>query len=58
MHIAHQRRLSEVNLLKAYLKDQKVKDIIYVFEEFPASTFENVILVGKKLENYKYKFAL
>jgi len=47
--------ISEVNLLKAYLKDQKVKSIIHVFEEFPASTFENVILVGKKLENYKYK---
>ena len=45
----------EVQLIKSYLKDQKVSQKIYVFDEFPASTLENVILVGKKLENYKYK---
>ena len=47
--------ISEVQLIKAYLKEQNVNKNIYVFQKFPSSTFENVILVGKKIESYGYK---
>ena len=47
--------LPEVQLMRYYLLDKNVDDIIYVFDEFPSSTFENVTLVGNKLKESNYK---
>ena len=47
--------ISEVQLMRYYLVDQKINQNIYVFDKFPASTFDNVILVGNKLTKSNYK---
>ena len=47
--------VSEVQLIKFYLSDQNVTKDIYVFEEFPSSTYENIIMVGNKLKLSSYK---
>ena len=47
--------VSEVQLMRYYLLDQNISDKIYVFDQFPSSTFNNVILVGNKLNELNYK---
>ena len=47
--------VSEVQLMRYYLVDQNINQKIYVFDKFPSSTFNNVILVGNKLSNSNYK---
>ena len=47
--------ISEVQLMRYYLVDQNIRQKIYVFDKFPASTFDNVILVGNKLTKSNYK---
>ncbi len=46
--------IREVNLLKLFLLNNGIEnEQIYIFEEYPASTYENVIMVGNYLKTKK-----
>ena len=47
--------ISEVEIIKLFLKDQNYNKEIFVFEKFPSSTYENIIMVGNELNNLKYE---
>ena len=49
-------QLSEVELLRLFLIDQNIeKEKIFIFEKFPSSTYQNIIMVGKKIKEMRYK---
>ena len=49
-------QLSEVELLRLFLIDQNIEEEkIFIFEKFPPSTYHNIIMVGKKIKEMRYK---
>ena len=48
--------ISEVELLRLFLIDQNIdKQKIYIFDKFPSSTYQNILMVGNRVLEMDYK---
>ena len=51
-----ENKISDVEIIRNFLEKRGIdKDKIYVFSEYPKSTYENIILVGEYLKKNNYK---
>ena len=47
--------ISEVEIIKLFLKEQNYDENVFIFEKFPSSTYDNIIMVGNELTRSKYE---
>ena len=47
--------ISEVEIIKLFLKEQNFDKNVFIFEKFPSSTYNNIIMVGDQLTREKFK---